>query len=153
MGILDQIRDVAMLLEVPESSISGIRDMLDPTVVFLEFATQRGGFLSFIVSYHEYTAVGAHRTLEVNYVSGLSMFTSTFLKDIGEYNHTLYLQVPPEVNGGRYLQFHIVEKVFRYYSRERRCYEFYIETLEGQTIHSLKEPGPIMNPEQIYSSV
>lgn len=150
---MDPIREEAMLLEVPESSISGLRDMFDPTTVFLEFAVQRGGFITFIVAYHEYTNHGAIRLLEVNYVSGLNMFASKFMRDIGEYDHSLYLQVPPEVNGSRYLQFYIVEKVYKYYSRERQSFEFYIETLEGQVIHSVKEVGAISNCELIYSAI
>ena len=57
-SVMNPIRE-AMMLEVPQSAISGLRDLFDPSIVFLEFAAQRGGFLTFIVCFHEYTSAGA----------------------------------------------------------------------------------------------
>lgn len=151
-SVMNPIRE-AMMLEVPQSAISGLRDLFDPSIVFLEFAAQRGGFLTFIVCFHEYTSAGAIQLLEVNYVSGLDMFTANFLKDLDEYDHSLYLQVPPEINGSRYLKFHIIEKIYRYYARERQQCEFYIETLEGETVYTVRDVGPMDHCELIYTAL
>lgn len=121
-----------MLLEVDESEIIELRDLYDPTVRFIECAAQRGGFITYVVTFFKTNVVGIQEVIEVNYIPSLDTLERKFLPDIHDYEHSIQVQLPPHLNGSRFIQFFNVENISKFVSVESEEVECMIEGNDGR---------------------